>query len=83
VHAFQRLVIPALERFKPDLIIVASGLDANGVDPLARMLLHSETYRTLTGMMLEVAERLCGGRLVGVHEGTCRSLCAVLRSGHS
>ena len=40
LHAFNQLVIPALESFKPDLIVVASGLDANGVDPLARMLLH-------------------------------------------
>jgi acetoin utilization deacetylase AcuC-like enzyme len=69
VHAFERLVIPALERYRPDLIIVASGLDANAVDPLARMLLHSDSYRQLTGMMKEAAARLCGGRLVVVHEG--------------
>ncbi len=69
LHAFNQLVIPALERFKPDLIVVASGLDANGVDPLARMLLHSETFRELTLLMKATAARLCGGRLVAVHEG--------------
>lgn len=69
VHAFEALVLPALEKFQPELIIVACGLDANSVDPLARMLLHSESYRTLTQMMVEAANRLCGGRLVVVHEG--------------
>ena len=69
LHAFEALVVPALDAFRPELIIVASGLDANAVDPLARMLLHSETYRALTAMMMSAATRLCGGRLVVVHEG--------------
>jgi acetoin utilization deacetylase AcuC-like enzyme len=69
LHAFETMVVPALERFRPDMIVVASGLDANAVDPLARMLIHSETYRALTGMMMDAADRLCGGRLAVVHEG--------------
>lgn len=69
LHAMRRLVLPALDRFKPELIVIASGLDANAVDPLARMLLHSESYRQMTAMMREAADRLCGGRLVCVHEG--------------
>lgn len=69
LYAFERVVIPALHRFKPELIIVASGLDANAVDPLARMLLHSDSYRELTQMMMTAAADLCGGRLVVVHEG--------------
>ena len=51
------------------MIIVASGLDANGLDPLARMLLHSETYRAMTERIGSIADRLCGGRLVVIHEG--------------
>ena len=46
--AFERLIVPALRRFKPELIVVASGLDAAGYDPLGRMMLHSECYRRLT-----------------------------------
>jgi acetoin utilization deacetylase AcuC-like enzyme len=69
LYAFETMVVPALERFRPDLIVVASGLDANAVDPLARMLLHSETYRSLTKLMMDAADRLCGGRLACVHEG--------------
>ncbi|QTF92731.1 class II histone deacetylase [Halomonas sp. BM-2019] len=68
-HAMARLVVPALERFEPELILVACGFDANGLDPLARMLLTSEAYREMTRTLREAAERLCGGRLVMVHEG--------------
>lgn len=67
--ALDRIVLPALNRFKPDLIVVASGLDANALDPLARMLAHSETYRAMTGRLMQAADTLCQGRLVMVHEG--------------
>jgi acetoin utilization deacetylase AcuC-like enzyme len=67
--ALDDIVVPAIERFGPDLIVVASGLDANGLDPLARMLAHSGTYRAMTERMGALADRLCRGRLVAVHEG--------------
>ncbi len=69
LYAFERIVLPALDRFRPDLIVVASGLDASAVDPLARMLLHSESYRAMTQLVRDAAARHCGGRLVVVHEG--------------
>lgn len=69
MRAFERIVIPALEAFKPDLIVVASGLDASAVDPLARMNLHSDSYRAMTRSISDAANRLCEGRLVIVHEG--------------
>ena len=46
-----RVVIPALDRFRPELIIIASGLDANTMDPLARMMCYSETYREMTRLI--------------------------------
>ena len=67
--AIDTIVIPALEAFAPELIIIASGLDANGLDPLARMMAHADTYRQMTLRLGEVADRLCGGRMVVVHEG--------------
>ncbi|WP_312271920.1 class II histone deacetylase [Pseudomonas sp.] len=69
LQAMDEIVLPALERFEPELIIVACGFDANAVDPLSRMQLHSETYRALTARIRLAAERLCNGRLVLVHEG--------------
>jgi len=61
--------VPTLDRYKPQLIVVASGLDANGFDPLARMQLHSESFRWMTRALMEVADRHCKGRLVMAHEG--------------
>jgi acetoin utilization deacetylase AcuC-like enzyme len=69
LRAMERIVIPALEAFKPDLIVVASGLDASAVDPLARMQLHSDSFRSMTKSIVQAAETLCCGRLVIVHEG--------------
>ncbi|MGP9498275.1 class II histone deacetylase [Halomonas sp. AOP43-D1-4] len=68
-QAMVEIVIPALERYQPQLILVACGYDANAVDPLARMLLSSEAFRDMTRQVREAAERLCEGRLVMVHEG--------------
>jgi acetoin utilization deacetylase AcuC-like enzyme len=67
--AMERVVVPALWRFDPDLVIVASGLDASAFDPLGRQLLHSESYRRMTEMLLEVAADRCDGRLLAIHEG--------------
>ncbi|MGN6143963.1 MAG: hypothetical protein ACTHOP_10270 [Mesorhizobium sp.] len=64
----ERIVIPAIEAFRPELIVVASGLDASVVDPLARMNLHSDSYRAMTASIVDAAERLCQRRLVVVHE---------------
>jgi acetoin utilization deacetylase AcuC-like enzyme len=67
--AFERLVIPALDRFEPQLIVVASGFDAGGLDPIGRMLLPAATFGQLTLLVRAAADRHCGGRLVLSHEG--------------
>jgi acetoin utilization deacetylase AcuC-like enzyme len=67
--AFDRVVLPALQRFNPQLIVVASGLDASAMDPLGRMLCTSETYRAMAARIAAAAASLCGGRLVATHEG--------------
>ena len=67
--AFDRVVVPALERFRPELIVVCSGLDASAMDPLGRMLCTSETYRGMAARIVRAARELCGGRLLATHEG--------------
>ena len=67
--AFDRVILPALYAYRPDLIVVASGFDASGLDPLARLMLNSDAYRSLAGRLLTVASDLCGGRLAMTHEG--------------
>ena len=68
-EVMRRVVVPALHRFRPDLILVASGFDANAVDPLARQMVTSSGYRTMTRMLLDAADELCGGRVAMSHEG--------------
>ena len=69
VATFERVVAPALRAFRPELVLVASGLDASAMDPLASMMMTSDGYRRLTRIMLDVAGEVCGGRLVACHEG--------------
>lgn len=67
--AFEQLVLPALATFQPQMIFVASGFDASAVDPLARMMCHSDTYRHMTRQLLAQAKQLCDGKLLLAHEG--------------
>ncbi len=67
--AFERIVLPALQAFKPEFIFVASGLDAGNHDALGRMTLGPEDFRWMTAAMKSAAADLCGGRLVLSHEG--------------
>ena len=69
IAAFEQVVLQALRAYKPELIVVPSGFDASGADPLGRMMIHSETYREMTRMLMGAADELCGGRLMMSHEG--------------
>jgi acetoin utilization deacetylase AcuC-like enzyme len=66
--AVDRVVAPALSRFRPDFILVACGLDASMNDPLGRMNLTSECFALLTERIKGAAAQ-CDGRLVLCHEG--------------
>ncbi|MEP4196897.1 MAG: class II histone deacetylase [Aliishimia sp.] len=69
LHAMERLVIPQISAFKPDLIVVACGYDAAVPDPLSTMLASADTFRQMTLKIKALAEELCDGKLVLVHEG--------------
>ncbi|PWE33695.1 class II histone deacetylase [Maritimibacter sp. 55A14] len=69
LEAVERLVVPALAAYRPDIVIVACGYDAALVDPLSRMMCTAETYRLMTRRMMEVAAEVCAGKLAIVHEG--------------
>ncbi|SFT70327.1 class II histone deacetylase [Halomonas saccharevitans] len=68
-HAMRELVLPALEAFRPELIVVACGYDACAKDPLGKMLLNSAAFGEMTRQLMALAERVCDGRLVMIHEG--------------
>jgi len=69
LHAFERIVLPALKAYKPDAIVVACGFDASGVDPLSRTLATTKTFSEMTRLIMQAADELCDGKLLLVHEG--------------
>ncbi|EWM27914.1 histone deacetylase superfamily protein [Nannochloropsis gaditana] len=68
-EAFDRVILPAVRAFAPELLLVSSGYDAGYLDPLATMMLSSEHFRTLGQKLNGLAEDVCDGRIVYVHEG--------------
>lgn len=68
-EAFERIVLPALDAFRPELIVVPCGYDAGRFDPLGRMLLDGVTFRWMTQAIVDMADRHAQGRLVLTHEG--------------
>lgn len=67
--AFERAILPALEAYRPEMIIVACGLDAGCYDPLGRMALTPKGFRYMATSIRKAAEQLCEGRLVMCQEG--------------
>ena len=67
--AFAHVVVPALRRFEPELIVVSAGFDASAFDPTSSMILGSDAFRELVAVLVEAAEELCDGRIVLSHEG--------------
>lgn len=69
MEAFRSRIIPALNDFQPELLMLSAGFDAHRMDPLANINLDDKSFKTMTLMMRDVAERWCGGRIVSVLEG--------------
>ncbi|ADL02103.1 histone deacetylase family protein [Brevundimonas subvibrioides] len=62
-------LMPALDDFAPDLILISAGFDAHRRDPLAHQSLEAEDFAWATRAVLEVARRRCGGKVVSSLEG--------------
>ena len=67
--AFDQLVAPEVERFEPELLIIACGQDANQFDPNGRQCVTMRGFHGLGSRAHVLAERCCDGRLVLVQEG--------------
>ena len=62
-------ILPALDNFRPDLIIISAGFDAHHRDPLAEINLDEDDFDWATGQLMERAARHSGNRLVSLLEG--------------
>jgi acetoin utilization deacetylase AcuC-like enzyme len=68
-EVFKALVIPVVDQFRPELILLSAGYDAHERDPLARMRLSTAGYAGLTKSLCDAADTHCHGRVVAVTEG--------------
>ena len=62
-------ILPALDAFRPELVVVSAGFDAHRSDPLAQLMLEEADYTWVTEKLLEIANRHAAGRLVATLEG--------------
>ena len=68
-EAMETVVLPALDAFSPDLIIISAGFDAHQRDPLANLNLTEQDFAWATLKLMELADQYCGGRIVSMLEG--------------
>jgi acetoin utilization deacetylase AcuC-like enzyme len=68
-RAWEATLLPALDAFAPELLIVSAGFDAHKADPLAQLRLETADFGWITARLMQAAERHCSGRLVSLLEG--------------
>jgi acetoin utilization deacetylase AcuC-like enzyme len=68
-EAFDVAILPRVEAFRPDLILISAGFDAHWRDPLADLQLTEADFAWATQKLMEIADRRCGGRVVSLLEG--------------
>jgi acetoin utilization deacetylase AcuC-like enzyme len=69
LDTFERDVVPEIEAFRPDLILISAGFDAHKDDPIAELELTERSFVHMTQRICEMADRYCQGRIVSVLEG--------------
>ena len=69
INAIEYKLIPVIQKFNPDLIIISAGFDAHENDPLAQINLSTECYGKMTQKLVEIANDVCNGRILSMLEG--------------
>ena len=69
INAIEHKLIPVIQKFNPDLIIISAGFDAHENDPLAQINLSTECYGKMTQKLMEIANDVCDGRILSMLEG--------------
>jgi acetoin utilization deacetylase AcuC-like enzyme len=67
--AFEERILPRLNDYKPELVIISAGFDAHARDPLANINLREEDFAWATKKLMDVADKHAGGRVVSLLEG--------------
>ena len=67
--AWRERILPKIEAYRPEMIIVSAGFDAHRADPLAQVNLSTEFFAWMTSRLMEQADKHCDGRIVSTLEG--------------
>ena len=68
-RAFNQIVVPIIQQYKPQFILVSTGFDNHYTDPVASLSLSTLSYVKIFGKVLELASKFCAGKLVAILEG--------------
>jgi len=68
-RALEDRILPAIDNFAPELVLISAGFDAHAADPLANIRLGEDDFAWITERMVELAERHADGRIVSTLEG--------------
>jgi acetoin utilization deacetylase AcuC-like enzyme len=66
---FERMLLDAAKRCRPELVLISAGFDAHAQDPIGSLGLETEDFETLSKLVLGVAREHCGGKVVSLLEG--------------
>ncbi len=68
-NKYRQFIFPALNRFKPQLLLLSAGFDAHRDDPLASIMLTEDDYQWLTEELTAIADQHCQGKILSILEG--------------
>ncbi|MBE0509086.1 MAG: histone deacetylase family protein, partial [Marinospirillum sp.] len=67
--AIEKSWLPALQKFRPQLLLISAGFDAHREDPMGELNLEDDDYHWITNLLMDVSKTYCNGHLVSVLEG--------------
>jgi acetoin utilization deacetylase AcuC-like enzyme len=69
IRAYEQQILPALEAFRPEALLVSAGFDAHRLDPLGGLRVTTDGYRQVVALLDDASRRLCGRKTAWVTEG--------------
>lgn len=69
IRIFTEKLLPAMDNYRPELVLISAGFDALKEDPLCRLGFEIEDFSVLTKIAMEIADKYAQGRVVSVLEG--------------
>jgi acetoin utilization deacetylase AcuC-like enzyme len=66
---YNSIILPAVKKFKPELLLISAGFDAHKDDPLASIMLVEDDFKWITQELMDIADSCCKGRIISALEG--------------